>query len=104
MRAYVEARSRGEEAIAQSGLTATIVRPWYVLGPGHRWPMLLVPIAKLFEWLPWTRDAARRLGFVTLGQMVTALAHAVEHPPAPAARRIVEVPAIRAARVDQDRD
>ena len=104
MRAYVEARSRGEEAIAQSGLTATIVRPWYVLGPGHRWPMLVVPVAKLFEWLPWTRDAARRLGFVTLGQMVTALAHAVEHPPAPAERRIVEVPAIRAARVDQDRD
>jgi hypothetical protein len=32
--------------------------------------------------------------------MVTALVNAVEHPPAPAERRIVDVPAIRAARVD----
>jgi len=100
MRAYVDARARGELAIAQSGLTATIVRPWYVLGPGHRWPTILVPVVKLLEALPWTRDAARRLGFVTLSQMVTALVHAVEHPPAPAERRIVEVPAIRAARFD----
>jgi uncharacterized protein YbjT (DUF2867 family) len=100
MRAYVDARARGELAIAQSGLTATIVRPWYVLGPGHRWPTILVPLAKLLEWLPWTRGAARRLGFVTLDQMVATLVHAVEHPPAPAERRIVEVPAIRATRLD----
>jgi nucleoside-diphosphate-sugar epimerase len=98
MRAYVDARARGELAIAQSGLTATIVRPWYVLGPGHRWPTVLVPLVKLLEVLPWTRDAARRLGFVTLNQMVTALVNAVEHPPQPAERRILEVPAIRAAR------
>jgi nucleoside-diphosphate-sugar epimerase len=100
MRAYWEVRARGEEAIAQARLTATIVRPWYVLGPGHRWPTVLAPVVKALEWLPWTRDAARRLGFVTLRQMVTALVHAVEHPPAPAERRIVDVPAIRAARVD----
>ena len=97
MQAYVEARTRGEEAIAQSGLTATILRPWYVLGPGHRWPTVLVPVVKLLEWLPWTRASARRLGFVSLPQMVDALVRAVEHPPAPAERRIVEVPAIRAA-------
>ena len=99
MQAYVEARTRGEEAIAASGLTATILRPWYVLGPGHRWPSVLVPVAKLFEWLPWTRESARRLGFVTLRQMVTALVRAIEVPPAPADRRIVEVPAIRDATV-----
>jgi uncharacterized protein YbjT (DUF2867 family) len=99
MRAYVDARIRGEEAVAQSGLTATILRPWYVLGPGHRWPLALVPIAKLLEWLPWTRDSARRLGFVTLPQMVAALVRAVEGPPAPAERRILDVPAIRRAGV-----
>jgi hypothetical protein len=36
--AYIEARSAGERAIADAGLTATILRPWYVLGPaidGH---------------------------------------------------------------------
>ncbi|MEO8487834.1 MAG: NAD(P)H-binding protein [Betaproteobacteria bacterium] len=97
MRAYVDARSRGEDAIAASGLTATIVRPWYVLGPGHRWPIVLVPVLKVLEWLPATRESALRLGFVTLPEMVAALVQAVEHPPAPAERRIVEVPAIRAA-------
>ncbi|MEP7327469.1 MAG: NAD(P)H-binding protein, partial [Gemmatimonadota bacterium] len=38
MRAYVAARMRAEEIIKSSGLGATILRPWYVLGPGHRWP------------------------------------------------------------------
>jgi hypothetical protein len=35
----------------------------------------------LFEWLPATRDTARRLGLVTLEQVVAALTHAVEDPP-----------------------
>jgi uncharacterized protein YbjT (DUF2867 family) len=91
------ARRGGHRAVA---VTATIVRPWYVLGPGHRWPTMLVPVVKVLEWLPWTRAAARRLGFVTLRADGDALVHAVEHPPAPAERRIVDVPAIRAARVD----
>jgi hypothetical protein len=47
----------------------------------------------LFGRLPATRDSARRLGLVTLGQMLGALAAAVENP----ARgiRVVEVPEIR---------
>lgn len=97
MRAYVDARRRGEEAIARGGLTATIVRPWYVIGPGHRWPVVLLPVAKLLEWLPPTREAARRLGFVTLAQMVAALVRAVEQPPGPAERRVVDVPGIRSS-------
>jgi len=36
MHAYIAARSACEEALSASGLNATIVRPWYVLGPGHR--------------------------------------------------------------------
>ncbi|HTR78438.1 MAG TPA: NAD(P)H-binding protein, partial [Gemmatimonadaceae bacterium] len=35
MRAYVDARAEGERAIREAGLAATILRPWYVLGPGH---------------------------------------------------------------------
>jgi len=80
-----------------SGLTATILRPWYVLGPGHRWPYLLLPGYWLLERLPRTRDAARRLGLVTLDQMVAAILAAIEHPPAGA--RIVEVPQILPARL-----
>jgi uncharacterized protein YbjT (DUF2867 family) len=74
-------------------LSATILRPWYVIGPGHRWPMALLPAYWMAERLPATRDAARRLGLVTLDQMVEALVAAVEAPPSGV--RVVEVPEIR---------
>jgi len=79
MRAYIQARQMAEQLIAQSGLTAAILRPWYVLGPGHRWPLLLLPVYSLCERLPATAETARRLGLVTLVQMLRALTHAVEH-------------------------
>ena len=82
--------------IADAGLTATLLRPWYVIGPGHRWPILLRPFYWLLEQLPVTRDGARRLGVVTLEQMVAALAVAVEQPPRKGTIRIVDVTGIRA--------
>jgi len=93
MKTYIEVRSQCEVLIRQSGMNATILRPWYVLGPGHRWPYLLLPIYKLMELLPSTREGATRLGLVTLEQMVGALVHAVETPVQGV--RIVEVPQIR---------
>jgi uncharacterized protein YbjT (DUF2867 family) len=93
MRAYIAVRSGGEEMIRQAGLAATILRPWYVLGPGHRWPHLLRPVYWLMEQIPPTREGARRLGLVTLPQMVDALVRAVEQPSREV--RIVEVPQIR---------
>ena len=95
MKAYIEVRSQCEAMISQSGMNATILRPWYVLGPGHRWPYLLLPMYKLMELLPSTREGATRLGLVTLEQMVRALIHAVETPAQGV--WIVEVPQIRAA-------
>jgi uncharacterized protein YbjT (DUF2867 family) len=95
MKAYIEVRRECEEKLRASGLNATILRPWYVLGPGHRWPYLLLPAYWLLEALPGTRSSAQRLGLVTLPQMVAALLRAVEHPAQDTA--IVEVPAIRTA-------
>ncbi|MGH8850038.1 MAG: NAD-dependent epimerase/dehydratase family protein [Casimicrobiaceae bacterium] len=95
MAAYVAARAAGEKAIADAGLTATVLRPWYVLGPGHRWPLLLLPFYALAARVPSWHDGARRLGLVTLQQMVGAIVHAVEHPPPAATIRVVDVPAIR---------
>jgi uncharacterized protein YbjT (DUF2867 family) len=95
MHAYIAVRSECEAAIESAGLNATILRPWYVLGPGHRWPYLLIPIYKLAEILPQTRDGARRLGLVTLEQMTSALTVAVENPVE--GRRVVTVPEIRQA-------
>lgn len=93
MKAYIQVRSQCEAMIRQSGINATILRPWYVLGPGHRWPSLLLPMYKLMELLPSTRARATRLGLVTLEQMSQALVRALETPWQGV--RIVEVPQIR---------
>lgn len=78
MKAYQAVRAEGERMIRDSGLNATILRPWYVLGPGHRWPYALIPMYWLFERIPSTRETARRLGLVTLDQMVSAIIASVE--------------------------
>lgn len=93
MKTYIEVRSQAEQMLRESGMNATILRPWYVLGPGHRWPYALIPVYWLFEKIPATRPGAERLGLVTLRQMTQALVRAVESPVQGV--RIVEVPAIR---------
>ena len=80
MHAYIAVRKEGEALIAASGLAATVVRPWYVLGPGHRWPLVMLPAYWILERLPQTRESAQRLGLVSLSQMVAALILAVENP------------------------
>ncbi len=96
MRDYIAVRAEGERLIAEAGLTATFVRPWYVLGPGHRWPVLLAPLYWSAELIPSWRDGARRMGLVTMEQMVNTLAHVVEHPPSRGMQRVVDVEEIRA--------
>jgi nucleoside-diphosphate-sugar epimerase len=99
MRAFLWVRTLGEAMIREAGLTATIVRPWYVLGPGHWWPVLIKPLYRLAEVIPATRDAAERLGLVTIEQMVNALVRAAENPPPQGRQRIVGVPEIKRARL-----
>ena len=96
MHAYIAARSKGEAAIREAGLNATILRPWYILGPGHWWPLLILPLYGIARLIPSKRATAQRLGLVTHATMVAALVAAVERPEP--GIRIVEVPAIRAAR------
>lgn len=95
MRAYVAARARAESLIRASGIPATILRPWYVLGPGHRWPILLLPLYALLARLPATRADARRLRPVSRAQMIAALIAAIEQPATGV--RIVETAEIAAA-------
>jgi uncharacterized protein YbjT (DUF2867 family) len=95
MKAYQSVRAEVESLLRESGMPATVLRPWYVLGPGHRWPYLLVPFYRVCERLPSTRETALRLGFVTHAQMTAALVRAVEDPTADF--RIVTVPEIRTA-------
>src|SRR5262249_45014681 len=93
MKAFIAARAECESAILDGGLAATVLRPWYVLGPGHRWAYLLLQFYKLWEWLPATREGARRLGLVTLPQMLGALVWAVEN--SQNGVQIIDVPRIR---------
>lgn len=95
MKAYQAARAEGERLIRESGMNATIIRPWYVLGPGHRWAYTLIPMYWLLERLPGTRETARRLGLVTLDQMVSAITTAVGS--SAEGVRIYGVPSIREA-------
>jgi uncharacterized protein YbjT (DUF2867 family) len=95
MKAYVEARAEGEAAIRAAGLNATFVRPWYVLGPGHRWPYALLPAYWLLSRFPPTAETSRRLFPVPLARMVAALVRSIEDPAT--GIRILEAPEIRQA-------
>ena len=81
MKAYQAVRAEGEAMIIASGIPASFVRPWYVLGPGRSWPRLLQPFYAMARLVPATRDGANRLALVTLEQMTQTLAWAVENPP-----------------------
>lgn len=93
MKAYVETRMEAEEMIRSAGLNATILRPWYVLGPGHRWAYALIPIYWVLERRAASRDTALRLGLVKLKEMIGALVYAIEHPVN--GIEIIDVPGIR---------
>jgi uncharacterized protein YbjT (DUF2867 family) len=80
MKAYIKVRAEGERLIQENGLNATILRPWYVLGPAHRWPYALLPVYKILELIPSTRQSALRLGLVTIDEMIRALVQSVETP------------------------
>jgi uncharacterized protein YbjT (DUF2867 family) len=95
MAAYIAVRKEGEALLRKSGLRPTIVRPWYVLGPGHYWPFALAPVYGVLERLRATREMALRLGLVTLAEMTATLVAAVENPPE--TERIVGVPEIARA-------
>jgi len=94
MQSYLAVRAQCEQAIAASGLAATVFRPWYVLGPGHLWPYCLLPFYKMAELIPPIRESALRLGLVNIKQMVRALVAAVEDPCE--GMRVLEVSDIRA--------
>jgi len=93
MKEYQEIRLQGEELIRESGMNATIVRPWYVVGPGHYWPLLFLPVYKILELIPATKEKATQLGLVSLEEMIATLVKAVLHPSQGV--RVVTVPEIR---------
>jgi len=67
--------------VTDSVIPATFVQPWYVLGPGRSWPVVLKPLYALARAFPPTRENAVRLALVTLEQMTQTLTWAAENPP-----------------------
>jgi len=61
MKHYVAVRAEGERLLRESGIAATFIRPWYVLGPGHLWPYLILPLYRAWMLFPKSRHTARRL-------------------------------------------
>ncbi len=93
MQEFINVRMQGEAMVRESGIPATILRPWYVLGPGRWWPYAILPAYWILGRLPKTKKAAQRLGLITIDQMVNALLWSVENPPLEI--QLLEVPQIR---------
>lgn len=95
MKAYRDIRATGEALLQSTGARCSFIRPWYVLGPGHRWPVLLMPLYTLARLIPATREQSRQQGLVTIKQMIRTLHFAINHPPENGLR-IYNVPDIKA--------
>jgi uncharacterized protein YbjT (DUF2867 family) len=81
MKEYQDVRATGERTVFETGIKSSIMSPWYVLGPGHWWPILLLPFYGLFSLIPSTRQRAREQGLVTIDQMIKSLVDAIQNPP-----------------------
>lgn len=81
MHDYQVCRAKCEKMITETKLKATIIRPWYIIGPGHYWPLFFLPLFKFLEIIPGTSKKAKALRLVYLNQMLNTLVYAVEHPP-----------------------
>ena len=93
MQAYQAVRSEGEKYCLSKTFNCTFIRPWYVLGPGHRWPVILLPFYGLAELVPSWRKQARAKALVTIGEMLNTLINAIENEPSPL--RVYEIKDIR---------
>ena len=94
MESYQDARAQAEQVIRDSGIRAAFIRPWYIVGPGHYWPLVLQPLFRLMEYIPATAEKAKALALVSLRKMLLALQQAVNNPPN-GPLRIIEIPEIR---------
>lgn len=93
MKDYQAVRKEGEWYLQTKSFPCTFIRPWYVLGPGHWWPVLLLPVYGLAQFHEAWRKKAEAFSFVTIAQMLYILHKVIETPPVP--RRTIEVKHIK---------
>lgn len=80
MKGFISVRKQGEKLIIDSGMNAVFIKPWYVLGPGHYWPYMILPLYWLFMLIPPFSKTAKRLYPVKLKNILNAIVHSVENP------------------------
>jgi uncharacterized protein YbjT (DUF2867 family) len=81
MQDYQLCRAEGEQYILATNIPSTFIRPWYVTGPGHYWPLVFLPLLKMLELIPATAKKAKALRLVSIQQMLNTLLYAVENQP-----------------------
>ncbi|RYY00874.1 MAG: NAD-dependent epimerase/dehydratase family protein [Gammaproteobacteria bacterium] len=81
MKEYQAIRKEGEAYLLSKGLRCTFIRPWYVLGPGHFWPALLLPFYGVASIFPAWKQKAAGMRLITIGQMLQTLQKAIDSPP-----------------------
>lgn len=93
MKDYQQVRKEAEDYLKSKNLNCTFIRPWYVAGRGHWWPLFLLPFYGIAELVPSWRRKARPMALVTIWQMVKTMLHLIQS--APQKLRIVEIRQIR---------
>ncbi|MBK8485050.1 MAG: NAD(P)H-binding protein [Saprospiraceae bacterium] len=79
MKDFQEAKSLGEKYLESLHLNSIFVRPWYIIGPGHWWPIFFIPLFKLLEIIPATSMKARKFSLITIHQMISSLIYIINH-------------------------
>ncbi|MEO8399749.1 MAG: NAD(P)H-binding protein [Ignavibacteriaceae bacterium] len=79
MKEYQEVRKEVETNLINSGLNYIIVRPWYVLGPGHYWAYVLKPAYYILKKLQSTKETAERLDLININQLIEFLVEIIKH-------------------------
>lgn len=80
MKEFIAVRKQGEKLIVDSGMNAVFIKPWYVLGQGHYWPYMILPLYWIFMLIPPFRKTAKRLYPVKLTNVLNAIVNSVENP------------------------
>ncbi|CAN5443260.1 hypothetical protein BH10BAC6_BH10BAC6_09850 [soil metagenome] len=66
-------------ALVARGMHVTsIMRPYFVLGPGRRWPYIVMPLHWIGRFIPGLAPLARTMVFNTREQVVHAIVRAIE--------------------------
>ena len=94
MKEYQMVRAEGERLLEKSGMPCSFIRPWYVLGPGHWWPIILIPFYAIFSFIPAFKEKLQQQGLVTIQQMIDTLIFAIKNKPT-GQPQIYQVPDIK---------